>query len=295
MISQKTLPYILIFAGLGIVSAIMVVKLINSKKPTAGLKIDTTPASLVFVDNVQIGKTPIDQMFPPGEVTVKLVPDSASALLSSFQTKVRLTDQVYTLIKRDFGDTDSRSFGETISLVPQSGKKASLSIITSDPDSASVTIDKDPQGFTPLTLSDVNPQDHQIEISSPGYESHVINAKAVAGYNLQITAKLAAKDASASPTPTPKAVGTGAPVSSSVVTPSQAPQNSNQTVRILSTPNGWLRVRLTSSTTSPEMGKVNPGQTFPLISSKPGWYEIKVQLTSTSSGWISSEFAEKVD
>src|SRR3990167_1075625 len=150
MSTQKIIALSLIFLGIGIVTTLAIIALINSNRPTAGLKVETTPPSTVFVDGKQIGLTPVDVHLRPGEVAVKLIPNSSTGSISSYETKVRLTNSVYTVIHREFGSSDSVSAGETISLLPQSGKLTSLAIISSSPDSASVTLDGQPQGFTPL-------------------------------------------------------------------------------------------------------------------------------------------------
>jgi hypothetical protein len=284
----------LTFAVAGLLAGFLVIRLSDSGKPTAGLKIDTTPPSLVFINSVQLGMTPFDRMFPPGDVTVKLVPNSTSSAVSAYQATVKLTDKTYTVIRRNFADSDVFSSGETISLVPQSDRTASLSIITSDPDSASVVVDNQPQGFTPLTIDSVAASDHQIDINAPGYETISLNAKAVSGYKLTITAKLAARNQTTPVIPPGLLQTTPAASSSAAIgpTPSIIPSAGPQ-VKILSTPTGFLRVRAAPNTGAKEIGKVNPGETYPLLESSPGWFEIKGTFTATSSGWVSSQYANK--
>jgi hypothetical protein len=284
VISKKYFPLILIFLGIGLVAGIIVAQFIKAQKPTAGLKIETTPPVLVFIDNVSQGNSPFDKLLPPGEVTVKLVPEDGN----SFQTKVRLTDRVYTVLKREFDRTTTTSSGETITLVPQPGKSASVTIVTSDPDSASVTIDGEPQGFTPLTLNSISASDHQIGITAPGYKPRTINAKSMDGYILQISAQLVSTGLV--PTPTIK-VSDSTPSATPKVT--TTPPKASSTVKITSTPTGFLRVRSAPNRNSSEVGRVVPGEIYTVLDSLSGWYLIKVELSATSSGWISSEYAQK--
>ena len=72
----------------------------------------------------------------------------------------------------DFGDSDITSAGEVINLEPQPSKNASLAVITSTPDSASITLDGTPLGFTPILIPQVQAGDHQIVISSPVLPPH---------------------------------------------------------------------------------------------------------------------------
>jgi hypothetical protein len=288
--TKKLIPLAITFAVLGIVFALIAVRFIHLKKPTAGLKVDTTPPSLVFVNNTQVGRTPMDQMFAPGEVTVKLIPETTSPDISAYLTKVQLTDKVYTVIQRDFSTSDTLSSGEIITLLPQSGKTTSLSVITSDPDSASVTVDNEPQGFTPLVIASVTPSDHQIEISAPGYQTKTLSAKAISGYKLSLNVKLAVKNQVIPSIPPALIVETPTATPSPNLKPT--PSITKPYVKISSTPTGFLRVRLSPSKAATEVGQVKPGETYPLLDSTSGWYLIKVTLPATSSGWISSDYAQ---
>lgn len=296
--------------------------LIRSRQPTAGLKVDASPASQVFVDNVQIGQTPIEKMFKPGEVTVKIIPTSNDGQLSTYQTKVKLVDQVYTVIKRDFGKTDLESSGDIVSLQPQSGNSASLAVVTSSPQSAAVSVDGQSEGFTPLLISSISEGEHQIVITAPNYAPRTISAKAMAGYKLTVNAKLALQPepspeptpeatisatpsplSTTTPTPTIKSTVTPSPKSSPTSTPKLSPTLSptpkaslpKPYVEILNTPTGFLRVRSQPSLGGTEIGQIKPGSVYPLLNSQSGWYEIKVDLPATSSGWISSQYAKKFE
>ena len=321
MNSKKTIALILV--GLGVVAIVvfLIVSLVNSKKPTAGLKVDASPMAQVFVDNVQIGQTPIEKMFKPGEVTVKIIPTSTDGQLSTYQTKVKLVNGVYTVIKRDFGKSDLESSGDIVSLQPQSGDSASLAVVTSSPDSAAVSVDGQSEGFTPLLMSSLSAGEHQIVITAPGYSPRTISALAMAGYKLTVNAKLALLSSTEiTPTPTPSATISATPSISPAVTMSLTPTSKSTPtstpktspipsmtpkptiaalpkpyVEILSTPTGFLRVRSNPSLGGTEIGQVKPGESYPLLSSQSGWYQIKVDLSATSSGWISSQYAKKFE
>lgn len=308
--NRKIVALSLIFAGLGLIAAIFFIRFIRARRPTAGLKVETTPQSTVFVDNVQIGTTPLEKLFPPGEVTVKLIPNSTSSAISNYETKVRLTQQVYTVIKREFASNDNQSSGDVVTLEAQSGKGASLNIITSAPDSAAVVLDGQPQGFTPLSLPTVNPGDHQLVISSPGYLPRSIVAQAVAGYRLTVTVKLASSLVETLlPTPVPSPISSPSATPSTRITPtltlakpSSTPVPATPTpsipkpyVRVLDTPVGFLRVRSGPGTNFSEVGQVKPGSNYPLLTSQTDWYQISVPLSATTSGWISSQYAQKFE
>src|SRR3989344_2615275 len=141
--------------------------------------------------------------FPPREVVVKLIPDSSDQSLATYQTKVRLADKVYSVIRRDFGKSDADSAGEIVTLQPQSSRTPSLAVITSTPDSASVTLDGEPQGFTPLLVPSLAEGDHQITVSAPGFTPRTISAQATANYKLTLNVKLGALPLAQTPSPTP--------------------------------------------------------------------------------------------
>lgn len=285
MFNRRSIALSLVFACFGIICGLLVVRYLNSSKPTAGLKVESSPQSLVYINNVQVGRTPLDKMFPPGEVSIKLVPESTSSALSPYQTKVNLTNKVYTVIRREFGTTEDSSSGEILSLQPQSADSATLSVISSQPDSASVSLDNQPQGFSPLIVNTLMPADHSVEVSAPGYFSRTVNLRAVSGYKLFLSVKLAAKEqassqtvASVSPTPSPS-----------------AGQLQKPYVEILETPVGFLRVRETPSVGGKEIGQVKPGEKYKLLESQSGWYRIQESLNATDSGWISSQYAKKFE
>ncbi len=192
MSKKKIAALLLIIVGFCIIAAFAIITYLNSQKPTAGLKVETNIDALVFVDTEQVGPAPIDKMFKPKEVTVKIIPNNTNDNLTTFQTKVKLEPKVYTVIKQEFGATDADTAGETISLVAQSGKTASLSVVTTSPETASVTVDGQPQGFTPLIVPSLPAGTHQVVISAPGYSTRTIPAQTVSGYKLVLSAKLAA-------------------------------------------------------------------------------------------------------
>lgn len=286
MTGKKIVALVFILSGVAILAAFGVVYLIRDRKPNAGLKIDTTPPSLVFVDNRQEGKTPFDKLFKPGDVTIKLIPDSTSSAVGAYQTQVRLAPQVYTVIRRDFGASETDSAGEVVTLQSQSNNQSSLVITTSAPDSASVSIDDQPQGLTPLLVSPITPGDHKISLSAPGFSSRLINVQTISGYKLQISAKLSGSVAS-TPTPTPD---------NSTLQPSPSTGEGARRageVTILDTPTGFLRVRSGPGRNFSEIGQIKPGEKFDLLSTSSDWYQISVKLEATSSGWISSQYAKK--
>ena len=290
---KKIIAVVLILAGAGAIG-FGVFKYLRSQKPNAVLRVDTTPPSLVYIDNIQVGQTPIEKIFKPGEITIKLIPTSTISALTTYQTKVHLTSQTITVIRRDFGDSDITSAGEVINLEPQPGKNASLAVITSIPDSASITLDGQPQGFTPILIPQVQAGDHQIVISAPGFTPRTISAKTVAGYKLNLNAKLAGLPSEAPRSPGEVGAKEGDATPSATL--------KKPYVEIKATPTGFLRVREKPDTKSQELGRVQPGDSYPLLDKTTGWYLIKVDLEATvsglpagSQGWVSAQYVDKFE
>lgn len=281
MSSQRAIGLILILVGLTLVIGFAVVQYVRSKEPNAGLKVDSRPSSQVYVNNQLIGSTPIDKVFQASEITLKLIPDSTSSAVSAYETKVRLNSNTYTVVRREFGDSDTSSAGDVVSLQTDSAKSASLSVVTSVPDSASVSMDNQPLGFTPLVVSDIGIGSHQIDISAPGFVSRTILAKAVAGYKLALSVKLSGSLPQITPYPSPA-------TPSATLSPSLPSKSS---VTIGETPTGFLNVRSQPTLGGSIVGQVNPGKSYPVLDKQPGWYLIQADLTATSSGWVSSQYA----
>ncbi|PIP57812.1 hypothetical protein COX03_01085, partial [Candidatus Woesebacteria bacterium CG22_combo_CG10-13_8_21_14_all_39_10] len=119
---------------------------------------------------------------------------------------------------------------------------------------------------------------HQIAVSLNGYLERTVNVKAIPGYKLTLIVKLIKDVNKVEPTPTPAA------------TPKPEVK-----IEILSTPNGFLRVRSAATTDSDEVARVNPKDTFVLIeeSGDSKWYKIEYQ--TGQFGWISGQYAKKLN
>jgi hypothetical protein len=299
------------FALVGVICAAAYLYFFRTPGATAGLRVMTNIPTLVFVNNVQIGTTPVDKLLVPGDAVVKLIPESTASAIPTYQTTVHLSDKIYTTIQRNFGATEADTSGSIVSLLPQPSDSSALSVITSDPDSASVVMDGDPQGFSPLTISSILPTDHRLEITAPGYQPLTISAKSMSGYKLTVTAKLALSStpppvvnmlvtpapatSSATPSATPKTTPKTTPKVTPIITPKASPVPPGEPqVKISDTPTGFLRVRSAPGLNADEIAKVKPGEIYSLLNTKTGWFEISGDFSSTSSGWISSQYAVKL-
>lgn len=275
----------LLLSVFGLVSLIIVagVAIGLYKKSSAALFVESDPVSLVYVDGEQVGKTPFTGDFKSEEVTVKLVPESFGKPLVTYEAKVRLEKGVKTIVRRMLGETSDSSGGETISF-EKSTPEAAIAVV-STPDGASVKIDGQIRGVTPIKVTDLKSGIHQLSVSAVGFVTREFSIQTYDGYRLTAVVNLAqgSENPAASPFPTPQPSGE--------VKAEETKKEEVKKVEILKTPTGFLRVRAEPSVVSSEVGRVEPGEKYDLLETdkKSGWF--KIQLREGVDGWVSNEYA----
>jgi len=280
-----------LFLGISLLLAPVLLSGCSFRNPSTALQINTAPAANIFMDGKMMGKTPyLNNQLKAGEYTLKLIPEVTDTPLSFWEGKVKLNPGVLTLIDYEFGATENVSSGEILTLEKGKDKKKAGLTVISNPDGAMVSVDGEMKGFTPITLEDISPGDHQILVSKEGFTEKQVKANAQGGYLLLANVKLAQEGVSTVATPS------GGPVSVTPTT-SPVPQKTSTAVgghqvTIKETPTGWLRVRAEASTTSEEIARVNPGEQYPLLDEKDGWYQIEYE--TGKKGWISGQYATKL-
>lgn len=262
---------ILAALGFGIYFLIKVLKPVS-----AGVVIETVPAASVFIDGQQVGRTPYREVYKPGEIVVKLIPESADTPLAPYETKVSLASRIETVIRREFGATDESSSGDIVSYERVGGRTIGLSVV-SIPDGAQVSVDGTVRGFVPYKTSTITAGEHQVVVSSPGYIERSLTVKTVRGYKVTAVIKLA-------PSAEPEVKGEEDVKEEAV----------QELVEILSTPTGFLRVRSGPSTANEEVAQVKPGERYPLLEedAESGWF--KIEYEKDKEGWVSNQYAKKL-
>lgn len=278
----------------------------------AVLKVNSTPTATVFLDNKNVGKTPYEDKQSTGEYTLKLIPETTSNTVVSWEGKIKLSPNLLTYVNRDLGDSELTSSGEILSLERASGNKAELAVL-STPDGAVVTLQTEEKGTTPLVLKDIEPNNYELSVSAVGFKSRSVKIKTTAGYKLTAEFQLApAGENLPSPTPsatpepgaTPKSSPKTSPQATpkSSVKPSTSPTGSPTTkatpppkpyVQIQDTPTGFLRVRKEPATSAEELAQVKPGEYYSLLDEQNGWFKIEYQ--KDKEGWISGQYAQKFE
>lgn len=275
------------------------------KKQMAALQVNSFPVASIFIDGKHVGKTPfVDREMKPGEITLKLIPESTTSALTSWEGKLKLVGGVLSVVSREFAEQEDYTSGDILTLEPIRDKKnSSLAAVTS-PDGATVELDGENRGNTPLVLERINEGEHQISFSLTGFKERILKARAINGFKLIVNSKLAKEGglevsptiAPVSPTPTGK-ITPPKPTTTPKATPSPRPTVAitGGSVQIKGTPEGWLRVRSNPSTgtSSTEITRVNEGEKYPLVEEKSGWY--KIVYEEGKEGWISSQYAQKLE
>jgi hypothetical protein len=271
-----------------------------SKPTKSGLQVITgdEPAS-IFLNGQYLNKSPlVDKELKPGIYNLSIQPDKEN--LTSYDTEVTLNPGTITIVTWHPGQTVDKSGGVIYEMKRSDDKNKTLIHFSSIPDKAIIKVDDKPKDFTPLTLEDLPPGQHEYEITLPSYEtqSHSLNLES--GYEINALIKLAKTndDNEAKPTPNTE-IQTIETDTQNVneATPTVSDANQKQ-VTILKT--GFmqdgvevLRVREKANQESKQIGLVEVNHQYPFLSEKAGWYHIHFGTNLEQTGWISAAYAKK--
>ncbi|MFA6368864.1 MAG: PEGA domain-containing protein [Candidatus Shapirobacteria bacterium] len=240
----------------------------------SGLEIMSFPIAKVYINNKEVGVTPYKNMsLKPGENEIKLIAEN-----KEWKRKIDLQNNINTVIDWQFGDNSSQNSGYILYLEKTGDKKTSL-LVNSDPDKATITVDGQVKGVSPIKVNDIGQGDRQLSISFPGYKEINVFMKAINGYQLVVNAKLASEKNN---------------IDEIINSESETNLSSLETIKkvtIKETETGWLRVREDSFNSAKEITKVKPGEIYDLLEEKTDWY--KIDLGNDKEGWISASYASK--
>lgn len=236
----------------------------------SGIEVISYPTAKVFLDGKEMGMTPYKNgSLKPGEVEVKLTTND-----KTWSKKIDLQNNISTVVDWEFGKEEKDSGGYILYLEKTGDNKKSGLLVNSTPEKASISIDGEIKGFSPLRIGDIGEGDKQMTISYPGRKSINVFMRAVKNYQLVVEGTLA-EDILEIPEPTP----------------TEELQSNQKTVIIKDTETGWLRVRETASSASPEIAKVKPEEKYPVLDENSEW--VKIDLGDGKNGWISASYAVK--
>lgn len=259
------------------------------------LKVVSSPNSNVYLNNVAVGKTPLDQKVKEGEYLLKLSSDNKSTQSATFESKIVINKNSLTYVSQDIGVTSLTSSGIIFSIQKMQNKPDDKNTgeieVQSEPSGATVYLDNQEHGNSALVMTNIEKGLHEITISSPGFFPRNEKVDVKAGYRVIAKFKLAIdpshkivdesldkKIASDEAKITPTGTATDTKIA-------------KKTITISETGTGFLRVRSDASTTASESARVTPGTKFELLEEKNGWYKIEYKVGST--GWVSAQYAKQ--
>jgi len=283
---KRQLVTLLILAVVVVGAAFGVTKLVMGLRSSrqAGVKIISIPQASVFIDDDLKGKTPFDQKTSAGTYLIKLTPEGTET--ASWQKQIDLQAGLITYINRELGESELTSAGEVLILENTGEDKSSISVI-STPDGATVALDGQEKGTTPLLLSDIEPGEHTLFVFAPGFRDRQVKINSTQGHKLIVDMQLALVAGEK------EATDSAEKSSEEGSQEGDAKSSSSATLKILDTPTGWLRVRSEPTLSASESAKVDPGDEFELLDEQEGWY--KIEYEKGKEGWISSRYADKVE
>ena len=255
-----------------------------ASKKEGRLQILSRPGAAVFLDNVMKGNTPYTNTLKEGEYLLKIVPEDVATQAASWQKKISVFSGSLTYVDVQLESTDIASWADVYWLTKLGiFNKSNGLMVETEPSGALIYIDNDEKGVSPLTLEDVAQGSHELSVFMPGFSRRSKKINISSGYQLHAYIKLALDPSQKSQytITEPSPIITG-------IASTKEPAN---TIRILDTPTGWLRVRDEPTLSGSESARVNPGQRFELLDEQTGWYKIKID--DQKQGWISSEYAQK--
>ena len=249
----------------------------------SGLKIVSNPPTNIFLNDKSLGYTPYDDKQPPGEYILKLVPDETASSVASWQGKIILAPTILTYVRRDLGSSELTSSGEIVSMETINSSDAQIAVF-SQPDAAVFVFDGQEKGSTPYLLRDVVPGEHDVAITSPGFNGRTVRVSVKSGYKVTVNFQLALSSSS-------EATSSAVPAGTVNETVSKEP--AKPYVVIKDTPTGFLRVRNNPSTSALELVQIKPAEKYTFLEEKNGWYKITYDVGK--EGWIAARYADKVD
>ena len=118
MVMKRKLLFLVILVAL-VVGVAFLVKTLTNRGPKQGeLRVDSSPAATIFLDNKNIGRTP----FPSGKVDagtydMKLVPDSDTVPLAPWEGEVTIGQNLLTYVNADLSDVTPGDHTVTVTSV----------------------------------------------------------------------------------------------------------------------------------------------------------------------------------
>jgi len=244
----------------------------------SAIEINSYPVAKVYLDDKEVGMTPYkNKNLKPGEVEVKLVTND-----NNWSRKIKLQNNINTVVDWEFGKSNENSGGYILYLEKTGDKKKAGLMVMSDPSGATLSVDNEIKGFTPMKISNVGEGDRHLSITYPGHKNTDVFVKAVKEYQLVLEVILAKETVE---------IVDQIETKTEIQIENQDLLEQLPKVKIKETETGWLKVREASSSASKEIQRVNPGEVFDMLLQDGDW--TKIDLGGNKIGWVSSKYVEK--
>lgn len=273
---------------------------IDRQNAAGKIKVLSSPAATVFINNVAVGKTPYEiNNQKVGEYSIKLIPDEADKATVTWEGKIPVYKNTLTYISRELGTSELTSAGEILTVVPMEGKAEGNTgevLIETDPTGAIIYLDNDEKGVAPLKLDDVPAGDHELAVYLPGFFRRALKIKVEKGYQVKAIFKLALDQSHKSLESELEVARKIASEEAKKGEDSKEPteeETESTTIEILDTEVGYLNVREEASVNGDIVTTVNPGEQYEYTDEENGWYYIT--LDDGSVGWVSGDYVEMVE
>lgn len=287
-------------------------------KPAA-LQVASNPIASVYINGNHVGQTPFyDENIKPGEHAVRILVEDDPT--KDWQTKIILHPETVSSIYREFSSGNEESYNFIMQMEPVASKKMTEISVATTPENVIVKLDGSPQGFSPVTIQNIEEGEHSLTLTAPGYQDITIPIQARNGFRVVVTADMGKtplglfgtddptatesatlnnatdsadlEESESDITPTPRTSPSPTPRVSSTPAPQSGTSGALEPpyVTILETGTGWLRVRSEpNGLVDNEVARVDVGDSFPHKDTQSGWYQIEYEPGNL--GWISAQFA----
>lgn len=282
---KKIISTILALVGISILVFAILLFLGNIKDQQSGILVESDPIATVYINDVEVGKTPYEANRESGEILLRLRPDPIEGVvLDDYETKINLVAGIRTIVRRVFRETEMYSSGVIVSFNKLMKVEPFVTVV-SVPDNAEVSIDGKKYGYTPLRIK-IPAGDYNLVISLDKYLEESLPIRVYAGYQLTASVKLAKL--------------TEQKEGEQLI--QQDEKVSLGRIKINKTDTGFLRVRSGANIGFPEITQVKPGEEYDILEEgeRGSWYKIKIVITTNEGatseiqGWVSREFVTKL-
>ena len=250
------------------------------------LKVISSPKASVFLNNVNIGRTPYEDKLKVGEYLIKLIPEGEATQAASWQGKISIYKNTKTYVNWELGSSDYTSAGEILSTFPAKGrthkKNSGVIQIETDPQGAIVYLDNEEKGVSPLILENVLIGDHEISVYLPGFFRRTQKINLDEGYQVEAKFKLAIDQTSEFYKKQQEEKNKEGSISAAI---------KKDYLIVKENELGFLRVREKPTIYSSEAARLKPGDKFEILEEDQEWYKIEYEKGKT--GWVSSLYVEK--